>query len=595
MTKKTKNKHGFTMVELLATIAIIAILATLAIVGVSRVRKSLEKSYYNRAEKLVVAAGMEYFNDHKSERPFKVGQSTKVALKDLENQNYIEEVKGYTKESCYENESYVLITKKSEKKYQYDTYLTCPAHTDTRPSEGSTTPDVGPGGTDCAGMLSTNASGSGWSNTSVNITATKPSNIASYEIQKQSGNGWITIGSTYNTSKTITISENGIGVYHVVGRGSDGSYCTSDTVQVKIDKDKPTCGTITGESTTWTNSARTITVGCTDGENESGCVEPSYEKSFSNAKVGTITIADNAGNTNSCSVNAYADTTAPTCGTATGVSTSWTKSSRTVTQPCTDNLSGCASVSKTYSSTTKTASVSVTDGAGNSTACSAYNVYVDTTAPTCGTASGGGTSSAHKFGNVTVTQPCSDSHSGCASASYSKTFSPTTTTSTISIADKAGNSKSCTVNVYAYPCTAPSISGSVSTTKACPCKSSETLTNNKRANFTLSGCLTSLSGKVCYYNTSSTTSSGWSSNQKRHDKIVELGCKTAKCTYSSGWHGSCSGSNHGCFTSSTKWYLNRSTECSYIYAKSSGGAKEMTCKMSNGTCKSTVATMISNC
>ena len=54
-----KNKKGFTMVELLATIAIIAVLTTLAIVGVNGVRNSLKSSYYKRVEKLVVAAGMD--------------------------------------------------------------------------------------------------------------------------------------------------------------------------------------------------------------------------------------------------------------------------------------------------------------------------------------------------------------------------------------------------------------------------------------------------------------------------------------------------------------------------------------------------------
>ena len=596
-----KNKKGFTMVELLATIAIIAVLTTLAIVGVNGVRNSLKSSYYKRVEKLVVAAGMDYYNDHKGERPVRIGQSSQVALSELEGQAYIEDVKDYTKQSCDAAESYVLITKTGEKKYKYDTYLKCPDHNGTEPEKGSTTPKVGPGATDCSDMLSSDATGSGWSHTSINLLATKTSDIESYEIQKQNGSKWETIGSTHTADYTLAISDNGVSTYRAVGRHSNGAHCTSNTVNIQIDKDNPRCGAVTGESTSWTKNPRTISIACSDGEKESGCVEPTYQNTFSaDTKVGTITIADKAGNTTDCPVNAYIDTTPPTCGTATGTSTSWTKSSRTITQPCTDNVSGCNSVSTTYSSTTKTASVTVTDGAGNTQACPAYNVYVDTTPPTCGSASGGGTSSSHKFGNVTVSVGCSDSHSGCGSSSYSKTFSPTTTTSTIAIADKASNSRSCSVNVYAYPCSAPTVSGSVATTRKCP-YNGETLSNTKTVTFTVGGCrngMTSSNSYICHYNTKSTVATGWSSDQKRHNKIVEIGCGKVKCGYhSSNWHGSCkSSTNHGAFTGSgTKWSLNRSTECTYIKAVSDGGTKEMTCNMSTGKCVTGVSAMIKNC
>ncbi|MBQ3421138.1 MAG: hypothetical protein IJH34_05625, partial [Romboutsia sp.] len=430
---------------------------------------------------------------------------------------------------------------------------------------------------------------------------TKPSNIASYEIQKQSGNGWITIGSTYTGNKTITVSDNGTSTYHVVGKGTDGSYCTSNTVEVKIDKDKPECGTPSGASTSWIKGSRTITQPCTD-TGGSGCVKDSYEQTFSNTKLGTITIADNAGNTTNCSVNVYSDGAAPTCGTVSGASTSWLKGSRTITQACNDTGgSGCvkSSYAQTFSNT-KVGTITIADNAGNTKDCS-VNAYTDTTAPTCGTVTGASTT--YVTTQRTIKVACSDSGSGCVKNPYEKTFYPTSsnqTTANIAIADNVGNSRNCSVNVYIKACGAPSLSGSIHTGKECPCKSSETLTNNKRADFTIGGCTknssgtTKISGYVCYYNTSS-TSTGWSSDQKRHNKIVELGCETAKCTYKSGWHGSCNGSNHGCFTSATKWYLNRSTECSYIKVTGPGGTNEMTCNMSTKKCVTGVSNMIKNC
>ena len=110
--------------------------------------------------------------------------------------------------------------------------------------------------------------------------------------------------------------------------------------------------------------------------------------------------------------------------------------------------------------------------------------------------------------------------------------------------------------------------------------------------------MTSSNSYICHYNTKSTVATGWSSDQKRHNKIVEIGCGKVKCGYhSSNWHGSCkSSTNHGAFTGSgTKWSLNRSTECTYIKAVSDGGTKEMTCNMGTGKCVTGVSNMIKNC
>ena len=102
-------------------------------------------------------------------------------------------------------------------------------------------------------------------------------------------------------------------------------------------------------------------------------------------KTVTGTIKDKAGNQQSCnlSLGAYVDKTPPTCGTASGSSTSWTKNNRTVTQACSDSHSGCVSASTAvaYSTTTKTANITIRDKVGNSKSCP-VNVYVDKIAPT---------------------------------------------------------------------------------------------------------------------------------------------------------------------------------------------------------------------
>ena len=82
------------------------------------------------------------------------------------------------------------------------------------------------------------------------------------------------------------------------------------------DNISPTCGTVIGESTTWTNGSRTITVGCSDSG--SGCKQTQFTKTFTaeEGKIiqkGTITIEDNAGNKKSCPVNVFIDKAKPTC------------------------------------------------------------------------------------------------------------------------------------------------------------------------------------------------------------------------------------------------------------------------------------------
>ena len=151
-------------------------------------------------------------------------------------------------------------------------------------------------------------------------------------------------------------------------------------INVYIDKTPPSCGSNNG-STSWTNNDRTIKLNCND--NESGCVQSSYSKTFTaNTKTASFTIKDKVGHTTTCPVNVYVDKTAPSCGNVSGSSTSWTTSNRTVTVACNDSLSGCqqGTFSKTYTQTTNTANITIRDNAGNTKNCG-VNVYIDKTPP----------------------------------------------------------------------------------------------------------------------------------------------------------------------------------------------------------------------
>ena len=248
-----------------------------------------------------------------------------------------------------------------------------------------------------------------------------------------------TFSKTFNTDTKvgkITISDN-------VGNTRD---CD---VNVYVDKSDPICGTASGSSTTWTNSNRKITVPCTD-PGGSGCEKTSYSNTYSsNTTTSTITIKDKVGHTTNCSVDVYVDKTAPTCGTPTGTSTTWTNSNRKISVPCTDTGGSACEKSKyeqTFSTSTKTSTITIKDKAGNTRNCS-VDVYVDKNAPTCGTITGA--SKTWTNSNRTVKVKCSDTGgSGCKKNEYSTTFKTTTKTSSITLEDAAGNTKSCSVNVY---------------------------------------------------------------------------------------------------------------------------------------------------
>ena len=234
-----------------------------------------------------------------------------------------------------------------------------------------------------------------------------------------------------------------------------GNVGTCD-IQVKIDKTKPSCGSWTGESTTWTKNVRTIQVGCSDSG--SGCTANQYKAkeyqtgTIKTENIGNIQIEDRAGNINTCSknnVNVYVDHDAPTC-TSSGGNNSWTNDSRTLIGTCGDSGSGCQGNASWYinweGNWTNLSPGTVYDKAGNSTVCPAnQTVRVDKTAPTC-TSSGG--SSSWTNNSRTLIGTCSDSGSGCqGNASWYINWEGNwTNLSPGTVYDKAGNSTVCPAN-----------------------------------------------------------------------------------------------------------------------------------------------------
>ena len=207
-----------------------------------------------------------------------------------------------------------------------------------------------------------------WRNTNLTITGT---------CSDTGGSGCKeSITRTFSTNTNTTTASPGT-VYDNAG---NSVTCPANQT-VKIDKTAPTC-TSSGGSSSWRNSNLTITGTCSD-TGGSGCkanVTNTYSSNTNTTTASPGTVYDNAGNSVTCPANQTVkiDKTAPTCGTITGASTTWTTGSRTISVACSDTGgSGCksSSYSNTWSSgETTTGTITLYDNAGNSKGCT-VNVY----------------------------------------------------------------------------------------------------------------------------------------------------------------------------------------------------------------------------
>ena len=271
------------------------------------------------------------------------------------------------------------------------------------------------------------------------------SGVAKYQISSD-GRNWEDFNYDY-TKPMYKMSGSGIHTRYFRAVDYAGNASESIIRTARIDQTKPTCGTATNASTIWTKNSRTIRQACTDPSG-SGCVKSSYDTEYNSGTTttGSVTISDKVGNTRSCTYDVYVDKEAPTCGTATNASKTWTKDSRTIKQACTETTgSKCvkSSYNTTYSSgTTTTGSVKISDNVGNERTCT-YNVYVDKDAPATPTISNpNGTN--WSYSDFALTVSSSDSGSGISYYQYTYASNATSTgtnssTSWVTYANSAKN------------------------------------------------------------------------------------------------------------------------------------------------------------
>ena len=113
------KKNGFTLVELLVSIALVALLGGIAVISYQTFFSSAEETYYKTIESNIMLAASDYFTDHRDELPVGDGYSD-VSINKLVSARYIEQVVDSNGKSCNNGTVYAY---REDNKYKYEVCL----------------------------------------------------------------------------------------------------------------------------------------------------------------------------------------------------------------------------------------------------------------------------------------------------------------------------------------------------------------------------------------------------------------------------------------------------------------------------------------
>ncbi len=123
--RKLENDKGFTLVEIISTVIILSIILLIAVPAIGNLLNGFRTDYYKKLQKTVKTSGQDYINDNRRLRPSGVFESYVITTKVLETDKKIDKVVDYRKKAC-SNTSYAIVIKTADKKYQYESCLSCP-------------------------------------------------------------------------------------------------------------------------------------------------------------------------------------------------------------------------------------------------------------------------------------------------------------------------------------------------------------------------------------------------------------------------------------------------------------------------------------
>ena len=401
------NKKGFTLVEIIGVVAILGIVAVIGLVSVNSIIQKGKNEHYKTAEKNLKVTAESYAQSNRDYLPKNVGEMKKVTLRTLVDDNYMEPIKDYHDKNCDLDKSYVQIYKYSKTNYSYLAYLDCPDYKNIE-ENNSLKPVI---------SIEMTPDTDNVKNTTAKINIKDSNKILSYSVtiykydEEIYTTGNIETNYDVEINRTIDINKHTPGKLKTVVKATNiyGNTSTAAETVTYKDKKAPKC-IIKNEDTTrtnadWITTNRKITVGCSDGEDGSGCEREEYTKTFkTDMKYGYITIKDKAGNETECRVDVFIDKTKPSCSindSGTKGTNNWYITNATMTLTENDEMSGIKNRSLqktptlgTYNGKSTDTQTEVTsqvwygfiqDYAGNTANCVSKAVKVDTTAPTAPT------------------------------------------------------------------------------------------------------------------------------------------------------------------------------------------------------------------
>lgn len=388
---KLKNKKAFTMVELLAVIAIIGILAGITIPNVSKHLEASKNEYTEDIKKTLTLAGKNYYSEHKSEQPQKNGTYIKqVTAKELATQRYITGTFQDAYKNDCTNQSYVTAIYENGTINYYPclickekNYITTNKETEYCKLVDPTTPD--PSKPDQTETTKTNLECSlqstkiedGILRTTINAKTNKGS-ITDILLEKTYGDKTSETSIIENADKgkasiqkTITIAENG--TYKVLVRsnafqqecGGQLNFTIPEDPNFKTEKYLVDESSYNSHKTTGYTQSELSSLKKYDGSWKNGYVyvKLTYNKNYfkevkvnntktitgdkylwlteEGAKTNKIVAISQNNKTKSATIDTKLDRTPPVIGTVNNSSNgSWTNKDITVTVPYQDSYSG---------------------------------------------------------------------------------------------------------------------------------------------------------------------------------------------------------------------------------------------------------------